>query len=50
MLEVGGGVEEGEEDPTRRPGELVSERVVGAFGRREAAAVGEEVFDLGNDL
>lgn len=39
-------VSEGEKNSTRRPGELVSERVVGGFGGREPSAVGEEGGNL----
>lgn len=43
---VRGGVEKGEEDTARRPGELVAERVVRAVRSRESTAVREELLDL----
>lgn len=41
-----GRVEESEKNTSRRPGELVSERVVRRFGSRETSAVGDETSDL----
>lgn len=40
------GVAEGQKDTAARPGELVSERVVGVLGRGETTAVGEEGDDF----
>ena len=41
-----GGIAEGKEHATAGPGELVAQRVVGAFGGRETTAVREERVDL----
>ena len=40
-----GSVAESEQDATRRPGEFIPERVIGALGGGQAAAVGEEGKD-----
>ena len=44
------GVAESEQDTTRRPGELVAERVVGVLGGGETTAVGEEGEDFAASL
>ena len=45
VFEVSGGVHGGREHPARGPRELVAQRVVGSFGRRQAAADRAEAAD-----